>query len=203
MRESSLYECPVCTPLIQLDTSNGQRVLAHIASHILHDPSIDRSLEPCGFCVRPSTMCTIYLTRRSGRNYQWALKYGGTIPCPNAINFSYSAAMVSSQSSPCSNVPLQCPYCPDGSPAVWRYNMRQHLQNRHQGVNNAKHEDLWKLSPEEKKAMALIWKNRRKQLKRRGKGKSRVPLRVSKAHSSRRLSRHVSNLWLSLTTVAN
>ncbi|KAH9011001.1 hypothetical protein EDB84DRAFT_1681136 [Lactarius hengduanensis] len=171
VREFSTHECPACVPPVQLDTTNGQRVLAHIASHILHDPTIDR---------------------RPGRNYPWALKYGGTASCPNATNFSYSTAMVSSSSSPSSNVPLQCPYCPDGSPAVWRYNMQIHFRQRHRGVDTMKHEDLWKLTPEEEEAMAQIWKDRRKQPKRRGKGKSKVPLKVSEAHSSRRLSSYIA-----------
>ncbi|KAH9173748.1 hypothetical protein EDB89DRAFT_1849732 [Lactarius sanguifluus] len=191
VREFSTHECPACVPPVQLDTTNGQRVLAHIASHILHDPTVDRSREPCGLCLRPANLCTIYLTRRPGRNYPWALRYGGTASCPNATNFSYLTAMVSSSSSPSSNVPLQCPYCPDGSPAVWRYNMQIHFRQRHRGVDTMKHEDLWKLTQEEEEAMAQIWKDRRKQPKRRGKGKSKAPLKVSEAHSSRRLSRYV------------
>lgn len=185
-----MHECPACSPPVQLDATNGQRVLAHIASHILHDSTIEKSQEPCGLCLRPANICTIYLRRRPGRTYQWSLKYGGTTPCPNATNFSYSVAMVSLESSPRSNVPLQCPYCPDGSPAVWRYNLRLHLQLRHQGVDIARHEDLWKMAPAEANAMARIWKDRYKQPKRRGKGKLKVPLKVSEAHSSRRLSRY-------------
>ncbi|KAI9433400.1 hypothetical protein H4582DRAFT_1819930 [Lactarius indigo] len=188
VRELSSHECPACEPPVQLDAVNGQRVLAHIGSHVLHDPTLDKSGEPCGLCLRPANTCAIYLTKRSGRNYQWTLNYGGIVPCPNATNFSYSTAMVSSESSPCSNVPLRCPYCPDGSPAVWRYNMRPHFQLRHQGVDATKHEDLWKITAEEANAMAKIWENRHKQPKRRGKGRKKVPLKLSEAHSSRRLS---------------
>ena len=191
VREFSMHECPACVPPVQLDASNGQWVLAHVASHILHDPTIVKSEEPCGLCLRSSATCTIYLTRRAGRTYPWSIKYGGTTPCPNATNFSYSAAMVSSNSSPCSNVPIQCPFCLDGSPAVWRYNMRHHFQNRHRGINTAKHKDLWKITPEEAKAMKQVWRNRCKQPKRRGKGKQKAPLKVSEAHSSRRLPRYV------------
>ena len=139
-------------------------------------------------CLRPANVCTIYLTRRTGRGYQWSLKYGGVVRCPNETNFSYSTAMVSSESSPCSNVPLQCPYCPDGSPAVWRYNLQVHFQLQHKGVDATKHEDLWKMTAEEAKVMAEIWKNRKKQPKRCGKGKQKVTLSVSEEHSSRRLS---------------
>ncbi|KAH9161760.1 hypothetical protein EDB89DRAFT_1830719, partial [Lactarius sanguifluus] len=174
--------CPGCPQTVHLDKSNGQRVLAHIGSHVLHDMSIDRSLEPCGLCLRPATLCTIYLTRRSARNGHWTPRYSGTVPCPNATSFSYAAAMVSSESSPCSNVPILCSYCPDGSPAVWRYNMRSHLQNRHRGVDPDKHRDLWVLTREEVTAMADIWKRRLRQPKRRCKGKQKLPLKLSEAH---------------------
>ncbi|KAH8995049.1 hypothetical protein EDB86DRAFT_2804872 [Lactarius hatsudake] len=189
IRDMSMHECPGCPQTVHLDKSNGQRVLAHIGSHVLHDMSIDRSLEPCGLCLRPATLCTIYLTRRSARNGHWTPRYSGTVPCPNATSFSYAAAMVSSESSPCSNVPILCSYCPDGSPAVWRYNMQSHLQNRHRGVDPDKHRDLWVLTREEVTAMADIWKHHLKQPKRRCKGKQKLPLKLSEAHSSRNASK--------------
>ena len=188
-QDLNTHECPGCPQTVHLDRSNGQCVLAHIGSHVLHDESVDRSLEPCGLCLRPATLCTIYLTRRSARNPRWTLKYGGTVPCPNATSFSYAAARVSSESSPCSNVPILCPYCPDGSPAVWHYNVKPHLKNRHRGVNPEKHKELWVLTQDEEAAMADIWRRRHQQPKRRDKGKNQVPLRLSEAHSSRNLSR--------------
>jgi hypothetical protein len=81
--------------------------------------------------------------------------------------------------------------------------MQTHFQNRHQGVDATKHEALWKLTSEEVKALAQIWKNRRKQPKRRGKGKQRVPLKVSEAHSSRRLTRYVLYIFTFNLSVAN
>ncbi|KAH8987059.1 hypothetical protein EDB92DRAFT_2105138 [Lactarius akahatsu] len=127
----------------------------------------------CPACEPPVQLDTVN-GQRSGRNYQWTLKYSGIVPCPNATNFSYSAAM--------------CPYCPDGSPAIWRYNMRLHFRLRHQGIDATRHEDLWKITAGEADAMAEIWANRHKQPKRRGKGKQKAPLKVSEAHSSCRLS---------------
>ena len=134
-----MHECPLCPRQVHLDTSNGQRMLAHIGSHVLYNRSIDRALEPCGLCLHPASVCTIYLTKRSGRNSQWTIKYGGTVPCPNTTSFSYTIAMTSTTSLPCSNVPLLCPYCPDGTPAVWCYNMRSHFRHRHQGIDPDKH----------------------------------------------------------------
>ena len=181
-----MHECPGCPRTVHLDRSNGQRVLAHIGSHILHDTAIDRSLEPCGLCLCPATLCTIYLTKRSARNGNWTVKYSGTAPCPNATSFSYAAAMVSSESSPCSNVPVICPYCPDESPAVWRYNMQSHVKNRHR-VDPHKQKELWVLTKDEETAMANVWRHRYKQPKKRSKGKTVLPLKLSEAHSSRNL----------------
>jgi hypothetical protein len=186
------HECPACTPTVQLDASNGRRVLAHIGSHILHDPSIDLSQEPCGLCLRPASLCSIYLIRRTGRTSQWSIKYGGSVPCPNATTFSYAATMLSSKASPCSNVPLVCPNCLEGSPAIWRYNMRHHLQHRHRSIDPVKHKDLWNITPEETMAMMETWKTRCKQPKRRGKGKQ-VPLKLSEAHSSHSLSKYIKH----------
>ena len=69
--------------------------------------------------------------------------------------------------------------------------MEVHFKKRHQGIDTTRHEDLWKLTPEEEQAVTQVWKARHKKPKRRGKGKLRVPLKVSEAHSSRRLSRCV------------
>ncbi|KAH9013986.1 hypothetical protein EDB85DRAFT_2157746 [Lactarius pseudohatsudake] len=70
--------------------------------------------------------------------------------------------------------------------------MQLHFRHRHQGVDTAKHEDLWKITSAEAKAMAGIWKTRHKQPKRRGKGKQKVPLKLSEAHSSRKLSSYMA-----------
>ncbi|KAF8261288.1 hypothetical protein EI94DRAFT_1607575 [Lactarius quietus] len=185
------HECPTCVLSVWLDASNGQCVLAHIRSHILHDPSIDLSQEPCGLCLRPATLCLIYLIKRTGWNSQWSLKYGGIVPCPNATTFSYTAAMISSKSSPCSNVPLVCPYCLDGSPVVWRYNMHHHLENCHRSIDPEKHIEIWKLTPDEMEVMEAIWDARHcKQTKQHVKGKQKVPLKLSEAHSSHSLTKN-------------
>jgi hypothetical protein len=192
MHDCSGHECPACTPTVRLDTSNGQHVLAHIRSHVLCDPSIDRSQEPCGLCLRTASFCSIYLTKHTEWTSQWTLKFGGTVPCPNAISFSYAIAMTSSKALPCSNVPLVCLYCLEGLPAVWCYNMHHHLRRRHCGIDPTKHINLWNLTPEEREAMAEIWKARYKQPRRCGKGKQKVPLKLSEAHCSRSLSRYVN-----------
>ncbi|TFY55061.1 hypothetical protein EVG20_g9459 [Dentipellis fragilis] len=195
LRDLSVLECPACTdPGVQLDTSNGQRILAHIGSHVLYDPSVDRSEEPCGLCLRPGALCSIYLTKRLGRNGQWSVKYGGTEPCPNSINFSYTVAVTSSPSSPCSNAPLVCSICPDEAPAVWRYNLWSHFLCRHPTVPSAKYAELWTLASDEMTAMVALWNSRKKQPKKRGKGKDYEPLKLSDAHTLRMLSSYITGV---------
>ncbi|TRM60789.1 hypothetical protein BD626DRAFT_435179, partial [Schizophyllum amplum] len=49
------------------DLKKLPRVIAHVGSHILYDTkNIDRGLEPCGICLRPYTLCQIYLQARVG-----------------------------------------------------------------------------------------------------------------------------------------
>ena len=43
--------CPACGPDSTLDLSKGQRLLEHIAAHILHGSKIER----CGLCLRSSS----------------------------------------------------------------------------------------------------------------------------------------------------
>ena len=43
-------DCPRCSPTITLDLSQGQRVLEHVGTHILHDPSIDWSVPLTRVC---------------------------------------------------------------------------------------------------------------------------------------------------------
>ena len=74
--------------------------------------------------------------------------------------------------------------------------MQVHFNNWHPGVDTAKHEDLWKLTPEELEAVAEVWKACHKQPKQRRKGKLRVPLKVSEAHSSRKLLRYIMYLFM-------
>src|SRR6266536_6169087 len=63
--DSAHQKCMHCTPAVPLRKS-GQRVLEHMGGHILFDPSVDCSLEPCGLCLRPSPLCIFYLKKCKG-----------------------------------------------------------------------------------------------------------------------------------------
>jgi hypothetical protein len=180
--------CPKCSPAVTLDETKGQRFLSHIGAHVLHDSTLDRSSEPCGLCLRPSPMCQFYLKKGKSAKGRLKINYAASKGCPNLITFSYNVAAESSKSSPCSNVPLRCPLCSSGDPAVWRYNMKYHFQLAHPSASLPTYQELWSLTNFEKSQMAAIWKDRHKVTVKRRKTKGKhlpASLEISKAHSSR------------------
>ncbi|KAG6835458.1 hypothetical protein H0H93_001265, partial [Arthromyces matolae] len=180
----SIQQCPVCGPNVILPKS-AQRVLEHMSAHILFDSKIARSQEPCGLCLRPSPSCTFHLRRSKGSEGGDQINYKKS-HCANLLTFSYSVAAQSSTSSPSSNVPLHCPVCPPGSPAVWRYNLLAHRRIRHPTIPIDRFELLSTITHAEKEALEIVWDRRYIARKTRKTSKGKTPtLRISEAHSSR------------------
>ncbi|KAJ6449136.1 hypothetical protein C8R45DRAFT_849912, partial [Mycena sanguinolenta] len=176
------HVCGHCNPSVPLDTAQPQKVIAHVGSHILHDPALDHSTEPCGLCGRPAPMCTIILKKSSSAAGALTIDMRASRGCPNLIKrFSIGAAAKSIPTSPCSNVPMKCPACSKRDPAVWRYNMKEHLARRHPDVLLQKHTHLWELSSSEQAGMKLLWKKRKDKKTVR---KPKHTLTISEAHSS-------------------
>jgi hypothetical protein len=181
--ENSTGTCPNCSPVVTIDAKQGQRLLAHIGAHILHDPKVDRLSKPCGLCLRPSPMCQFFLKKGKGANGNITLNTTLSKGCPNMIKFSYGVAGKSSESSPCSNVPIPCPLCSKGEPGIWRYNMKYHIMALHPLAQLSRYEDLWTISNFEKTEMKHIWHARQKVPVKRPA--NHLPMATSKAHTSR------------------
>ena len=117
-----IYEiCPSCYPAIPLDPTTPHCILAHIGAHILFG-SVERSSEPCGFCLRPSPLCRFYLGKGSSRGKKKAIRIVRVEGCKSPVDvkkIKYSTAFKSTASSPCSNIPMQCPRCSPSDPAIW------------------------------------------------------------------------------------
>ncbi|KAJ7822071.1 hypothetical protein B0H14DRAFT_3732640 [Mycena olivaceomarginata] len=142
--------CPKCTPSLPLDMVHPQTILAHIGAHILHDPTVDSSTQPCGLCLRPWPMCQFFLKKSSSAANTLTLNMAISRGCPNLVYFSYGTTLISKDSSPSSNVPLKCPLCGPKEPAIWRYFFKQHLIQHHPDVGLVKYSHLWELSEAEK-----------------------------------------------------
>ncbi|KAJ7114226.1 hypothetical protein C8R44DRAFT_984314 [Mycena epipterygia] len=178
----SANTCPACPPNTPLDPRQGQQVLAHMAAHILCDPNIDRSTEPCGICLNPAPMCEWYLTTSGKKKIN-----NKRSKCPHAaILFRYSTAANSTASSPSSNIPINCALCGIGQPASWRYNYLHHLQTVHPAAPVEKYASIWRLHPDEIERIKKVWKAHERGVPIPKKRESTNPsLVISEAHSSR------------------
>ncbi|KAJ7679687.1 hypothetical protein B0H17DRAFT_879588, partial [Mycena rosella] len=149
--------CPKCTPSLPLDMNHPQTILAHMGAHILNDPTIDRSTQPCGLCLRPWPMCQIFLKKSGSAANTLTLDMAKSRGCPNLVYFSYGTALISKESSPCSNVPLRCTHCDAKDPTVWRYNFKEHLMQRHPDASLVKYSDIWTLTAAKIAGILVVW----------------------------------------------
>jgi len=171
--------CYKCSPPVEL--SKPQEVLAHMGAHILYDARIIVNLEPCGLCLRTG-VCTFHLRKGRGADGGVQVDYKKST-CPGMVEFNYKVAAQPTKSSPCSNVPLHCPGCPSTAPAIWRYNLKEHLKNKHPHLRVNDYKDMWKLSKTELEDLKRKWVERNK-VKKRRKRTQRSNLVISEAHTS-------------------
>ncbi|KAH9074231.1 hypothetical protein EDB83DRAFT_2312565 [Lactarius deliciosus] len=174
----------------KLDWKNTQRVLEHMGAHILYDTRLNASEERCGLCLRPASLCRIYLKKGRGTGGKCTVDQSKS-KCPNLVRFNYKNAARSSERSPCSNAPINCKLCEPGSPAVWTYSLHSHFRERHRLTPTHFPEHI-ELSQSEKDGMRRVWNARFNQRgsyhtkKRRNLGQN-PPLSISEAHRSRLL----------------
>ena len=175
-------DCSRCGPSVTLDWKNGQRILEHMGAHIRHDTLLDSSQELCGLCLRPALMCQLYLRKARGVAGSVSVDRRRS-KCIHLIRFNYATASTSSDSSPCSNVPMTCPLCPRDSPAVWRYSLHAHFRGQHCIQSPADFPIKISLSRSEKDGMQKVWNSRFKVVKpRKMKLKNKPALTISEAH---------------------
>ena len=182
--ESANSPCSLCGLRTQLEKSNPQRVLEHMAAHILYDVTINRHDELCGLCLRPATMCRIFIRKGRGTTASYGIDLKRSL-CINLTRFNYASAARSSESSPCSNVPMICPLCSKDDPAVWAYNLASHFCLRHK-LTPMHFPIQSHLSTSEREGLKKIWDSRFKVRATRNSAKSKLaPMMLSEAHSSR------------------
>ncbi|SJL10364.1 uncharacterized protein ARMOST_13750 [Armillaria ostoyae] len=153
--DAAVKKCTYCQPPVALPPSN-MRLLEHMGAHILYDKNIDRSLEPCGSCLRPSPACSFYLKGSSGTVSDMRVDQKRSV-CINKVSFRYKVAAASPSTSLCSNIPVMCPECPPKAPAVWKYNMPSHMERKHPHVPQNALSEEWAVSDLEMDLMKNIW----------------------------------------------
>lgn len=136
-------QCANCLPALELPLS-CPGVLVHMAGHFHFDLKTNVASEPCGLCLHPLPHCTFCLKKGKDTNSGVQIDYEKST-CANLLTFSYSVTASSTSSSPCSNVPIVCPWCLKSEPAVWQYNMLHHVKLKHPHVSLRENKDMWKI----------------------------------------------------------
>jgi len=178
--------CAHCRPPVSWDPLKPQKVLEHVAQHLLFDVSIDHSLEPCGFCLRLSPSCALFLRRGKGAGSSCQVDEKCS-RCPNFHPFAYRSASTESDNSPCTNVPIVCPLCPSIDPAVWKYNMEQHFIKRHSLDAYKQHFPNLSISSTEQAALQKKWLDRHRTRKSKSAKTGVPPLVISEQHTTRNI----------------
>ncbi|KAJ7036429.1 hypothetical protein C8F04DRAFT_894169, partial [Mycena alexandri] len=176
------FECTKCDPPVSFSLKNKQLILQHNGAHILFDPSINRSDQPCGLCLRPFPVCNFVLTSGQGtdsaRQVNWKLS-----SCLRQLSFSMAAAMKWSLKSPCTNYLIFCPLrC---GLVIWTYNIEAHYRSPRHGLASLTNTPIpYTMAAQESAGMMEIYQNRRVQPQPRNiKQKSQPPLITSDRHS--------------------
>jgi hypothetical protein len=96
--------------------------------HTLPDNSIHRELglEPCGFCGADGCITKLGQKGSGGVNIISNCQYAFT-------SLNYEKAKVPTKTSPCTNIPISCPFClpSQQSHFIWKYNTIAHMATQH------------------------------------------------------------------------
>ncbi|EIW85600.1 hypothetical protein CONPUDRAFT_135279 [Coniophora puteana RWD-64-598 SS2] len=177
-------------------------MIEHVGVHILLDDGLDCTVELCGFCMQPAAKsgCVFYLRPTKGSaaaTFQVDLTRSS---CPNLIYFSYHSAATTSDSTPCSNVPIACPICSPTNklairnPAVWRYLMVAHLRIHHASSQllpplvekfEVPQEEITKME-------TFVWQKRFIKSRKSRKAYQTLTIAVSDAHRTSQLALNAS-----------
>ncbi|KAJ6595245.1 hypothetical protein DFH09DRAFT_906355 [Mycena vulgaris] len=186
--KSEAQECTKCDPAVSLTSQNNQPTLGHNGGHILFDPSILESDQPCGLFLRPFPMCIFELRKTGGgtRQIDWRRS-----TCLNPLKFKMAAAKTSTKNSPCTNYLIPCPL--QCGRAVWTYNLDAHCSGSPHNLPSLDSiPRVYQMAPEEMHRMEELWLDRDKHPTKRNLLKKSVkPLIISAAPRSRNAVRCV------------
>ena len=152
--------------------------------HILHDSALKNVVNPCGFCLAPGSLCSVRLKKGQGRKVGMQIDMQNS-RCQhnNQVRLSLTGFAKSTDSSPCTNIPITCPLCPAASDAVWKYNLEAHLKIVHPTANTSEYEALYNVSKSEFVALKNLFNSKPRWTAKRIRDLGNI--NISEAHSSR------------------
>lgn len=172
--------------------------------HILHDPKVKNTREPCGFCTTPDNACSVRLKKGKGSasKFQIDLEKSSCVR-GNVVKLSLSSAV--KQRSRCTNIPMFCPVCPTGAAAVWKYNFLSHFAHVHRTASIEEYEIDFEIDKTEITNLKAEWRRPHRVSARTVRNLGEVI--ISESHSARLALRYVLitiyvNILLALTQLS-
>ena len=105
------YECwCLWCPTLPLSVTQPSKLIQHMALHILHDLALKYVVNPCGFCLDTGNLYSIRLVKGQGRKGAKVVNIQNSC-CRNVAKLSVNSATKSTMTNPCTNYPIECPYC--------------------------------------------------------------------------------------------
>lgn len=182
--------CHLCRK--DLSLSKGNRRVLHMSLHILFDPRVAHTSNPCAFCLKTDpALCVLHLSDQMRRGkHQLDMTRSS---CLMLVPFSFGNLSKSTPTNPCTNYPVKCPHS-SCAKVVWRYNLKTHLQADHSLSNErilGAHKELVEITEDERLRMGDKWKpivnskQKGKRFKSIQSGKRASRIKISSGHSSR------------------
>lgn len=170
-----------------------------MSAHILHDPSVIRSDQPCAFCLKTDkSLCRLhFVTGKKRSATKLAQLDVNRSTCTLLVPFKIGNLSKSSNANPTTNHPIACPLTTQCAEVVWRYNLKQHLSSAHQldSISLENYRELWDIGRQEKHRMKNLWDSIRLMKGRRNTVPSGLRrhghIKISSGHSTRSAFRRV------------
>ncbi|KAF7968709.1 hypothetical protein HWV62_29672 [Athelia sp. TMB] len=177
----SQHRCTLC-PLVVLGVKPPAKLVEHMSMHILHDPKVKNTREPCGFCTTPDNACSVRLRKGKGSasKHQIDLDKSSCVR-GNMVKLSLSSAI--KQHSRCTNIPMHCPVCPPGAAAVWKYNFPSHFAHVHPTASIEEHNIDFAIDKTESVNLKTEWRRPNRISARTVRNLGEVT--ISESHSAR------------------
>jgi hypothetical protein len=156
----------------------------HMGMHILHDDDLKNVADPCGFCLALGPLCSVRLKKGHGRKVGMQIDvHNSRCQHNNQVKLSLDSFAKLTATTPCTNIPLQCPICPAVSDAVWKYNLESHLKTVHPTASITQYKDLYEITKSESVALKRLFNSKPRWTAKRIRDLGNI--NVSEAHSSR------------------
>jgi len=124
-------KCPLCQKMCP-----SLEMRQHMGSHILHNPSLFTTSNPCGFCGAEAGLCRSWLeTSASTVKPRTKCQLLGGVAGEGALKYNHASAKKMSGTAPCTNHLVECEFCaPEQNqqrPVFWSYNLSHHHNCMH------------------------------------------------------------------------